>query len=367
MFPPVTDYGYGEVEVSSYNLDVTPEPLPTGLTAYIIDGTTMNGDNSILVDPDDNVHLIYKGSAGQITYANNIDGDWKAFCFEKVRNSGDYCAIAMDDKGKLHISTTISDGNNESLYYITNMSGKWRAGFIGTGLSTGMGNDIAVDRDGKIHASYWNWYKRNLHYTSADSSGRLKSETIDTALGCPTSVMIDSTGRPNITYITNRGRLSLASKNEGIWNFEELPISGQLHSAVMDEIDDIYLVCGRYMAVRNNSTWHTEEILAKNDFESDFGSFVDIDEDALAIDENKNLHYCFTAKLPYHDRSVIYASNMSGEWETSVVDEWEGGYLSAPALALDSSGNVHMSYSWNNDNMVRYVIFNPETDLAKSE
>jgi len=77
------------------------------------------------------------------------------------------------------------------------------------------------------------------------------------------------------------------------------------------------------------------------------------------------LHMCFLTQTGSYNNpkqlSVFYASNILGDWEIKLVDQWMVDDYNdfAPCLAIDKVGDIHIGYVKSDDYRLRYTSFNP--------
>ncbi len=345
------------------------EILSSGLTAYVIGECYHTSylswlDTSLAIDNQGGVHLLYKSLKEKLVYVNKSGQTWTSKTdWTSLPNIGygGNNAIFPDNNGKVHISSSFSDGGNEDLVYITYSSGEWRVETVYNYLSVGLENDIAVNSQGSVYILHW-FYNAGDLLLSTNSSGAWETLTLDegSVSWAPGSIMIDSSDAVHVVYGTSGGLRYLTNRS-GTWSGETLhtnPLDGV--SAVMDNQNKIYALDASRLSTWNGTTWSYENIFAQM-LPNVTASDIFLDEDALALDSQGDLHACFLVQTQtgtYKELSIYYASNMSGQWKAVLVDQWNTDNYNdfPPALAVDKTGNIHLVYVKSEDYTTRYVI-----------
>jgi hypothetical protein len=346
------------------------EMLSSGLTAYVIGECYHTSyvswlDTSVTLDSHGSVHLLYKSLEEKLVYVNKSGQTWtRKTDWSSLANQayGGNNAIFSDHNGKIHISSSFSDGGDEDLVYITNSSGEWRVEKVYDFLSVGLENDIAVDSQGNVYILHW-YYNGSDLLLSTNSSGAWETLTLDngSVSWAPGSIMIDSSDAVHVMYGTSGGLRYLTNRS-GTWSGESLhtnPLNGV--SVVMDNQNKIYALDASRLSTWNGTGWSYENIFAQM-LPEVTTSDIYLDEDALALDSQGNLHACFLVQTlaagDSKELSIYYASNVSGQWRAALVDQWNTDNYNdfPPALAVDKTGNVHLVYVKSKDYTVWYVI-----------
>lgn len=371
-------------------LVVTPVTLPCGLPATILDEAgSFRSDTAIAVDSNDKVHLVYRLSAADrdyyhaLAYANNVTGSWRMKKNWQTEAFGTYSAIAVDSHNKVHICTTGGHGAGENLVYFTNQTGDWTEAVVDTGLSVGLENDISLDQNDKVHLSYWQWNGDNLCYAT-NTNGDWVISIICNVIWQPTSIVLDS--QQNVWVATMR---KLASQSGDNWQVETILLGDEGNgpvaiiggaTTIIDGSDNFYHLTRYGLAVKTNGGWTSQDIFAEMlpDLNHDY---LLLDEDALALDSQGNLHLTFLAALGFgnnpapKEHRLYYATNVSGQWQTVLIDYWLANWRTTeeavfpPGLAVDSQNNVHLVYvkTEPDDYHVYYCTFDPVAFLSSQQ
>jgi hypothetical protein len=112
----------------------------------------INVIETIVVDTNGKVHMVFWGSDYKPRYAHNIAGDWTV---DVINETSIYnLSLVLDEAGKAHIS--YASDNPPRFRYATNASGAWNKLLIGTVPSAEAArNGIALDPEGNVHIVYY--------------------------------------------------------------------------------------------------------------------------------------------------------------------------------------------------------------------
>jgi len=324
----------------------------------IIDGTT-HGDigshASIAVDSADRVHISYKGDAG-LEYATNASGAWltRVVHVDPLRSTGSSTSIAVDSSDKVHISYLSTVGMDTMyLSYTTNAFGSWQKVTLDSGPYSWpevLNNytSIAVDGSDKAHISYrWG----GLKYAT-NASGSWTKETLDPEYAWGPSIAVDGSNRVHISYSQSLNKtVKYATNASGSWMTETvastdygttsiaLDIAGKAHISYEGETG------GLRHATNASGAWVTEPVDA-----SPIGEYC-----SIALDGSGALHIGFH---DYENRSLKYATNASGPWAAMALDS-VGNLGGRASLALDGSEKAHLSYADDGSEALKYATNAP--------
>lgn len=132
---------------------------------------------SLAVAPDDGVHISYYAEnttyneVGALRYVTNSSGRWEYTTVVSNSNSGLYNSLAIDSKGKIHISyfeRTAVIGRDELglLYYATNVGGPWVYKMIQDRGNYGKYTSIAINSKQEVSISFFHLYEEALNYAA---------------------------------------------------------------------------------------------------------------------------------------------------------------------------------------------------------
>jgi hypothetical protein len=277
----------------------------------------MAEDPAIAVDSSGNVHVVWKETVlgyWEIYYGKSTDGGATWMSSQRLtwnaRVSFDPLDIAVDSSGDVHVVWAGNTPGNYEICYrkTTNGGSAWMTSQRLT-WNSGISYEpaIAVDSSGNPHV-VWDdntpgeceiYYKKTTNGGSAwMTSQRL---TWNSGISYEPAIAVDSSGNPHVVWRDNT-----PGNNE------------------------IY-----YKKTTNGgATWMTSQRLTWNSG----GSY----EPAIAVDSSGNPY------VVWHDDTQGYqiyfkkSTNRGSAWMTSQRLTSNSGYSGHPAIAVDSSGNVHV-------------------------
>jgi len=339
-------------------------PLPAeAATPWTIGGIDVAASarySATAMDSNYGMHVVYVDETTHaLMWATNFTGAWS---IRTVEESGAWQdpSIAVDvselfpgtPSDSIHISYT--DYSNKTVKHATNASGYWVAETVA--LDAGK-SSIAVDSSGKVHISFCSTYY--LQYAT-NASGQWVVSTVDTVNTDGVSlsrsaIKVDSANNAHIGY---RDAISYAMKYatnaSGAWDLQTVDSEVTLDPATSLAIDTnnkVHMSFALYSADTGTSTqalnyatnssgqWVTTAV----DQQTVFG------ESSIAVDSFNKAHIAYRSYDYYaSSRLLKYASNISGSFAAETVDtsgpSYATDYLNA-GLALDSTNNVHIIYT----------------------
>jgi len=314
--------------------------VTTALNAYPY---YQDANTSIAVDSMDKVHIAYKALGG-LKYATNASGEWVVTLVDPdiFWPPGLACSIAVDSNDKVHISHARSimiDATKLDLRYATNVSGGWTVTTLVP--DTGGWNSIAVDGSDKVHISCSSEVQAGvydlMHATKA--SGLWVLEAVAADYGGGTHVIAaDGSNNAHIFY-----GLNYATNASGVWETTALALSPT--DVALDSSDNLHL-CGRNAAgiqhATNASGSWTMETAA-------YGS----GEPSIALDRVDRVHISYV-RYDYVHPTLEYATNASGPWVTTTLPS-PGDLGSGTSVVVDDSERVHISYIDETNESLKYA------------
>ncbi len=226
--------------------------------------------------------------------------------------------------------------------------------------------DTYIDEAGNVHVATGAFGLNGIKYLRRNTSGVWSSQTVDSrnVAGDRASIALDSSGYVHIAYVrtsTELGKviLTYATNATGIWVKTDISVpaynlmGGEI---AIDSSDHVYIVYSEYTEIGidarsrfycyTNATgsW-VRELIASASY-TNMGI-----ECSMAIDSSDYLHVAYIESHPSSgDREVIYATNKSGSWVNDPIDHTYSDYAKHTGIAIDSDGNVHISfYEYLND------------------
>jgi hypothetical protein len=333
-------------------------------TIYTID---KGGDNSMAVDSNNHVHISYAYSDETntyIKYATNASGYWVTSTIDTgTVAAGDdlgFTSIAVDSNNHAHISYYRGTGTNHDVMYATNASGNWVASTIDS-----IGNlvwpitSMAVDSKNHVHICYYDESLSALKYAT-NASGNWVVSTIDTAAYVSlygASIAVDSNNNVHIGYpdITNKA-LKYAANASGDWVTSTID-TGDLEfaSIAVDSNNNVHIgysdITNKALKYATNTSgdWVTSTIDS-----TDEGFY-----DSIAIDSNNNVHISYYSRTFNRTNQTIndavkYATNASGDWITSIIDNLGDLILPRTSIAVDANNDVYIIYL-DSSNTIKYA------------
>ncbi len=259
-------------------------------------------------------------------------------------NTFQYTSLKLDPNGYPHIS--YYDATHGSLsYYWVDSTGSHRVTLDGA-VNVGQYCSLALGTNGDTVISYYDAANGNLKClrqgTLISGSSYIQRETVDSTgnVGQYTSLALDTNGNPHISYydVTNRD-LKYAYKDGSGWHIQTVDNSGsdtgQYTSIAVDANGrphiSYYADYNTYSALRyaykDSSGWHKQTI--QQSFSStgvgdaqEFGQYS-----SLALDTSGNPHISYDnlQSVMEHISTLMYAYKDSSGWHIEQVDG--GGFL----------------------------------------
>jgi len=252
-------------------------------------------------------------------------------------------ATALGPNGKVHAA--YYDETHNTLMHATNDSGAW---LIETVDASGAGRNpsIAVDSNSKVYVSYDDTGANTVKYAT-NASGSWVLQTVATNAG-KSSIALATNGIASISYVSANS-LQVATNATGSWvnlivdiinndgvgrprSSIKVDSSNKVHIGYVDIINSVLMY-----ATNSSGAWHVQTVDSIN--------YSLEQTTSLAVDTNNKIHISY-ALLSVETGTTLqalnYATNASGQWMSSTVDQQE--VLGESSLALDSFNNVHIAY-----------------------
>jgi len=301
-------------------------------------------------------------------YTAGTDFTWTNTTVDSAVDVGSHTSLTVDSNGDVHIS--YFDEHNEHLKYATYDGSSWSIETVDSGEGThsdgsdgkvGKYSSIAVDSNDVVHISYYqegNQYGDEygeLKYASGSYESWSISE-VSTGSGWPpsdrgkySSIAIDSNNNPHISYFdATEGNLGYRHHNGVEWDdFPSCCTSSDVHGLYtsIDLDSNNYPHISYYDATngdlkyavqKSSNSWWANMLV---DGADDIGY-----HSSLIIDSNQDVHISYQGDdgdLKYATRPADAASEIP--WTTSYLTS-TGSDPQSTSIAVDSSGNVHISY-----------------------
>ena len=295
----------------------------TELVDHTTDTSSPRGQfTSIALDAHGHAHIAYNQTPrGDIQYDAWTGTTWN---FQDLGDGIQSASLALDSSGNPHISYVGGDfgsGTTSLVKYASWNGSSWdiqtvdTIGILGTSSAYGANTSLALDASGNAHISYiaipsssispnvkhaeWNGSSWTIQTVGSAGSG--------TVLGGYTSIALDASGNPSITWVNFNGEIILDG------------------GVVADAV--------QYAARTGSSTWHVEAIEAV--------APTSTGNTSLALDASGNPHVTYFGAGGW----LKYASKMGSNWAIQSIDASSGEFNS---LALDTRGTPHIAYYYSN-------------------
>jgi len=239
----------------------------------------------------------------------------------------------------------VAYGGNHLFYATWASEGNWQAETADAAVDVGTHSSLAVTASGQPHISYYDARHHTLKHAFKDGTTWV-IETVDSAadVGQYTAIALDPTGNPHISYYdATNGDLKYASWTGYAWVIETVDSTGDVGQWTSLAFDgngaphisfyDVTNAALKYTR-RTGSAWDIEVI----DYAGDAGKYS-----SLAVDQTGAAHIAYYKAT---GDKILYAQRPATGWTIQEIasgsqPSWTHQDVS---LALDSSGNPHVSY-----------------------
>ena len=301
---------------------------------------------SLALDPKGRVRMLYAmrnwDGAYKLKIAIKTGGIWQKQFLADARVT--HPSLAVDSDGRSHVAYhRISSG---TMIYATSRRGFWEYERLGFAGDIGRFHDLAVDAEGVAHVSYAGHSGEGLLYATKAGGGAWTSDVLITHadIRCPTAVALDGDGVVQIVYDDYRQLAGVmhATDRDGPWDFSHITNAklenlsmvvdpeGRLHVAMQPLGRDMF----RY-ATDAGGSWVQRTV-------SDPGTYYS-KYPAIAQDSSGDLHVAFAGFLYDGNLDLKMASGGLGQWAIDDIDT-PGNVGMYPSIAVDSQDGIHISY-----------------------
>jgi len=321
----------------------TATPPPGAWVAITIDEAGAVGtDSSIAVDSLGQPHISYHDhSSGTLKYARLTGGAWVLEVVDATEaHVGHYTSIALDASDAPHIAYARDLNLYSWLKYATKSGSAWSVQTVDAqAKGVGWFASLALDSSGAPHMAHYKQWGQNAVKYARWTGSQWANEQVDsgTSVGRWTSIAVDGTGNPHISYGTG-GEIRYAKRVGGSWTVQVVDTSNcgqerlslELNALGNPRISYAGNGCQLKLAEWTGSTWATQVV------------------DAYACSTSLDLDAAGNPHIAYSDcRSGIqdlkYARWDGAAWVLELVDS-EGSVGYSASLALDATGSPHISY-----------------------
>jgi hypothetical protein len=312
-------------------------------------------DASLALDHNGIPHIVYIQrvipTARSIRYATKIGGQWYHLALDSDQVGRP--TIAVDSSGYPHI---VYGAYNRGLLHFYQTSSGWFQETIDSDVALSAAS-LVIDGSDTPHVSYLIYEDTARYATKANNQWIIEAVqpvSADFFTGVVTSIALDNSGRPAMTYQAGAG-IQFATRSEAGWSVEAvndnpddvwfslaLDAAGIPHLAYYDSVQERQLY-----ATRPAVSW----LIAPVDSEADSGRYS-----SIALDQQGQPHisygYYGTNELDPYTEQVRYAQWSGNQWVVERVDS--GGRHSHPRLAIGSDDRLRVIYQDLYSNEWRY-------------
>jgi len=284
----------------------------------------------------------YDYTNNDLKYAYWDGMEWQIESVDVDGYVGRYSSLALDDSDSPHIS--YYDCTNRALKYTYRDGATWHMETLDTVLA-GWYTSLALDETGSPKIAYATWFSPSNYYDEVDDlkyawkdAGGWQIETIHEGpgIGRHTSLFLDTTGYPHVSYTNAYGDLYHAFRDEAGWQIQTVDRernAGRHASMALDNNDNTHVSYEDYYGLR----YSIREDQVSNSQRVDETSHIRYT--SIALDSFGTPHISFHA--PYPNEALKYAYHDESGWHVETVDPCYGYSTS---IALDSGEVPHISY-----------------------
>ena len=336
------------------NTAITPITFNwTAWSSGVVNSTTTiatsgnNGNyNSIVVDSNDKVHIVYyREDNANLMYSTNASGSWQTTTVESSNNVGKYCSLAIDGNDGLHISYQYNSGNALKYAYKSASSSSWTKTTVDN--TGGKYTSIATDSNNNPHIAYRD-SGGDVGYATKSSGGSWSYGTVQSAGDIAyTSIAVDADDHIHIAYYdANNKDMYHLTNTSGSWARTFLEDIGTdtggtaLDIAIDPTTDEPGISYFDMDATSLKYTYYTGSAWSSATVENsaDYGRF-----NSIVYDSVGNVHIS-------HERNsaddLYYTSDKTGSWLSTAIDT-TNSVGTHTAIAVDSNDDLHIAYRYN--------------------
>ncbi len=318
-------------------------------------------DNSIAVDNLGNPHISYYDSNTEdLKYASKTgDNPWQTETVDSAGNVGLDTSLDLDGSNNPHIS--YYDKTNNLVKYAYKIDNNpWQIENVDTALT--YHTSLALDNHGNPHISYHDQTTNLVKYAYKIYNNPWQIENVETVATGYTSLALDAQSNPHISYFDNTNTIVKYSYHIGgsPWEIGNIAVNigtWENSAIAVDGWGNPYIAytsaSGLILAAWNGVSWD------KTTVDPTHGGFVY----DLAFDASGNPHIYYEDVFSGgNDNIQKYASLIAAGWNIQEVTRLAKGMGVLSSMALDNSGNPHISYIYYGT--LVYVHFSPSTNLS---
>ncbi|MDP6214854.1 MAG: hypothetical protein QGI41_07945, partial [Acidimicrobiales bacterium] len=348
----------------------------TGWSIETIDTPYYAYDTSIALDSSGNAHISYavynsSGSSYNLRYSYHNGTEWayedikdyRSIYWNSFSLTGYSSQIKLNSTDAPHI--VFFDDYYDDVYISIRMDGTWSSTSVdGNGglYTTGgeKGTSLAIDSEDGLHVAFYDRGGRDLEYAYRALGDSSWTKTTvhnqgNNYVGTSLSIALDSNDRPHIAYRDESGDdLEYAWHDGSSWFVKSLDTSsnvGRFPSIDIDQKDQVHIAYEYYTGydlrsiVVGNGAATSGKVAQVGTHHHGLG---------YAVDDSGAIHLSFYNGSDSAG-ALQYAVRSGTTWTVTTVDEDSAKVGVDSALALDSSGNPHVSYLDSTNGYLRYA------------
>ena len=379
----------GNPHISYINTTPNPDAVMyahhngTAWTTEVIDATPYYAyDTSIDLDSSGNPHISYAvynntGNSYNLRYSYHNGSEWvyddikdyRGSYWNSYSNTGKNNQIKLNGTDVPHI--VFFDDYYDDVYLSVRINGTWSSSSVDDygGMYTTGGEraiSLAIDSTDGLHVAYYDISGRFLEYAhqGPGESAWTKTNVHDQGnhyIGTSVSIAVDSEDRPHIAYQDRfQWDLEYARFDGSEWMVEtmdEYGLTGRYPSIALDDSDQVHIAYENYSNSRLMSMVIADGLAATEKVAQvgthGYGM-------GLAVGASGGMHLSFYNGSG-SSGSLQYATKSGSSWTSATVDESSTMTGVYSDIALDGSGNPHISYVDSTNGLLRYAYHNGES------
>ena len=331
-------------------------PIQTGSgnwTRFVIDHpgwASWEDDQSMDVDSNGYLHVIYTDSLKNLRYATNSGGSW-ANSTLVTGMVGRWPTMTLDLNNKVHISYFDTSAN--SIVYMTNAGGSWTSSTIAAG-NLGIYPCITVDNNSRAYITYADLDSGYLKYAT-NASGSWLNHTLDISNGglynyAP--ITMDSNGKLHVVYWdATKNSVKYLTDSSGSWVISTLD-AGNIGLWPCIAVDSTNYVHITYTNCTSKKIMYVNNIGGSWQYQAiDSGPYWAESWAPIAIDSNDKIHIIYMNNTAY---DLEYATNVQGSWVIYTIDTGDIGWY--PVIAIGPGNKVYAVYHDAIDDKLEYAF-----------
>ncbi|MFX1263018.1 MAG: PKD domain-containing protein [Promethearchaeota archaeon] len=372
-----------EQEIASEPLTQQVNQMDWSIETIDQGGSDVGLYTSIVLDSNNHPHISYfDRTSGALKYAKYTGTQWEIETIETIDYATYYgyavtfySSIALDSNDYPHISYNEGFTSYGSLKYAKWTGNEWSIETVDSWGSSGFGefSSLAIDSTDKPHISYKGngWEVRYAHWTG--STWDIESIYPGPQTVGSTSLTLDSVDNPYIVYIDSYNeKLLYCNKISGEWTVESVESSlGSVWdtSFDLDGEDNPHITISSYTISSDTSIQYDYKYLTLtndvwNSDSIDTDSNIKVIEHSLKLDSNNNPHVSYSVQdTTNFDSAIKYATFRNGQWQVEYLDT-ESDYFGYPSIALNTNDYPSICYLIDNELVERTLGTNYDLKYA---